>query len=85
MGAALTIALATTGCSHDVLTIDEAALPRDSVERPIGLTVAIVAGSFDRSRVKPAGIVDRFARKLREERVFQGVIYPIPTGANPTW
>ncbi len=76
---------ATLGCSHEVIPFDEAKLPREPLAEPIGLTVAVAPGSFEGSRVNPAGIVDLFARKLKEERIFRGVIFPVPAGARPTW
>ncbi|MFQ5513108.1 MAG: hypothetical protein ACE5FG_01625 [Myxococcota bacterium] len=82
----LIAALLALGCSHEVIRLGEdppAVAPR--LDHPIGLTVAVRAGSFDKARVKPEGIVELFARKIRKERLFQGVIHPIPPGTNPLW
>jgi hypothetical protein len=55
------------------------------LQAPIGLTVAVVPGSFERSRINPDAIVELFARELQEARLFQGVMFPVPPGADPTW
>jgi hypothetical protein len=51
----------------------------------VPLTVAVVLGAFDQSRLEGPGVVERFARALREAAIFEGVMFPVPEGAAPTW
>ena len=80
-----TLLVVFSGCAHEVVHLDENQLPIEPLPVPIGLTVAVVAGSFDRSRINPAGVSEVFARELEEARLFQGVMFPVPPGADPTW
>jgi hypothetical protein len=51
----------------------------------VPLTIAVVLGSFDASRLQGPGVVERFARALREADIFEGVMFPVPADAAPTW
>jgi hypothetical protein len=77
--------LAFAGCSHQVAWLGDAPGDVPELELPVPLTVAVVLGSFDESRLEGAGVVERFARALRDAEMFQGVMFPVPAGAAPTW
>lgn len=72
-------------CAHDVTLLDGSDAAGQSPGAPVGLTVAIFPGSFERCRLEPEGVVHRFAAALREARLFQGVMYPVPQGATARW
>ena len=56
-----------------------------SPEVPISLTVAVQEGPFESPGLNPRGVMERFASELRAARLFQGVMFPVPPGADPTW
>ena len=83
-GAVLAIIL-WTGCAHEVVRLNPEMLRVETPAAPIPLTVAVVSGSFDKTRLHPQGIVEYFVRELRAAKLFEGVLYPIPPGENPIW
>ncbi len=77
--------VALLGCSHEVVWLGE---PAPEVEPPLvrsPLTVGVVAGEFSRSRLDSRGVLDRFARELRAAELFEGIMYPVPPGVEPSW
>jgi hypothetical protein len=87
--AALTPVLAATlafgGCAHEVVWLGD---PAPELESPLvrsPLTVGVVAGEFSKSRLDPRGVLDRFASDLRSAALFEGIMYPVPPGVEPTW
>ena len=74
----------TIGCSHEVLVLGPVEGPVVPAE-PLGLTVSLYPGSFDRTRLQERGVLDRFADEIREQRVFQAVLYPVPSGVSTRW
>ncbi len=77
--------LVLAGCAHEVIEVDAEAPPIATPSVPLPLTVAVREGSFERSHLNPGGIMTHFADELRASRVFQGVMYPVPRGAEPRW
>jgi hypothetical protein len=61
--------------------VDERTKPAE----PLGLTVSLYPGSFERTRLQEKGVLGRFARELREAEVFQAVLYPVPSGVITRW
>lgn len=82
---ALVLLLALTGCSHEVVWLGEASPEVSSVKPKVPLTVAVVLGAFDETRLQGPGVLERFARALRETEIFEGVMFPVPDGAEPSW
>lgn len=72
-------------CSHQVVVLEPPDPGPLASARAIPLTVAVRVGSFDRSRLDPRGVLDRFATVLREAALFEGVLYPVPDGVHPLW
>jgi hypothetical protein len=56
-----------------------------AVQPPLPITVAVVLGPFDETRVRGDAVVQRFAKSLREHDLFQGVMFPVPPGASPSF
>lgn len=84
--AAWGLTLTLLACSHEVVWRgDEPAPKLETAPEPSPLVVAVRLGSFDNSRLPPLAVLDRFASQLRQARLFQGVMYPIPPGVEPTW
>jgi hypothetical protein len=82
----IALAALLAACSHEAVWLGDtqpAWAPPEAA--PAGLTMAVVPGSFERSRADAGGIIDRFAGALRDARLFQGVMYPVPAGVEPTW
>ena len=52
---------------------------------PLGLTVGLSVQSFAAGRITEAGLLDRLNDDLRQARLFQGVMYPIPADFEPIW
>ncbi len=72
-------------CAHEVVRLSGEPPAAPPLAAPIPLTVAMREGSFARSRVNGDGVTELFARELREARIFQGVMHPVPPGADPRW
>lgn len=85
LAGALLLLLVLTACAHEVVWQGEEPEAIPAAEVPAGLTMAVLPGSFDRARVTAEGVTERFARALREARLFQGVMYPVPPGVSPRW
>jgi hypothetical protein len=82
---ALAGTLVCAGCAHEVVWLGE---PAPEFESPLvrsPLTVGVVAGEFSNSRLDPRGVLDRFAADLRQAALFEGIMYPVPPGVEPTW
>jgi hypothetical protein len=82
---ALVLLLVLAGCSHDVAWLGEEPPEIPPVDPRVPLTVAVTLGAFDQTRLEGPGVVERFARGLREAEIFEGVMFPVPLGATPTW
>ncbi len=82
---ALGALLLLVGCGHEVILLDPVENEGARSGEPIGITVSVFPGSFERTRLQEKGVLDRFARQLREGRVFQGVLYPVPEGVRTRW
>ena len=80
-----------SGCAHEVIVLEpsaagpEAAQIQDPPNSPLPLTVSVLPGSFDRCRLHPRGVLDRFAAALREAQLFQGVLFPVPADVRTEW
>ncbi len=82
---ALLVLALLTACGHEVLRLTDESPSLAPLVAPIPLTVAVTAGSFERSRLNADGVTALFAKELRKARIFQGVMFPIPPGAKPRW
>jgi hypothetical protein len=74
-----------SACGHEVLVLSPEPTATEIAPQPLGLTVGVLPGSFDRTRLQPKGILDRFAEALRDQKLFQGVMYPVPAGVTTRW
>jgi len=81
----LALLVLLAGCAHEVIELGAPEPPLVAPAVPLPLTVAVRDGSFERSHLNPSGIMLHFARELREARVFQGVMYPVPPDITPRW
>ena len=79
------VAALCAGCSHQAIWLGGEPVEVSAPGQPAPLTVALRAGGFERSRLEPAGVLDRFEGALRGSGLFQSIMYPIPAGADPTW
>ena len=77
--------LGLAGCSHEVVLLDPEPPAPTSGSRPLGLTVSVLPGAFDRTRLRPEGVLERFSTALREANLFQGVLYPVPRDIRTEW
>lgn len=76
---------ACAACAHDVSWLADEPQGLAPPRQPIGLTIAVDVQSFEAKRLAERPFVERFAQSLREARLFQGVIHPIPDGFEPRW
>lgn len=81
----LVAALLVLGCAHEVVWIGDQPAPTEPPAEPLPVTVAVGVRSFEAKGLAEGGVVQRFARGLRAARLFQGVMYPVPAGAQPQW
>jgi hypothetical protein len=81
----LALLAAFVACAHEVVRLSEDPPSLEPPTAPIPLTVAVVVGSFDRTRLNADGVTALFAEELREAGIFQGVMSPVPPGASPRW
>jgi hypothetical protein len=85
-GPVVVLAALLAACAHESVWLGD---PQPSWDQPAaapaGLTMAVVLGSFEESRADSGGIIDRFTSALRDAHLFQGVMYPVPAGVEPTW
>jgi hypothetical protein len=84
-GLALGALLLLAGCAREVLLVSPDAGSLDPPSIPVPLTVSILPGSFEKSRLRPEGVLERFADALRDARLFEGVLYPVPSGVTTRW
>ncbi len=49
------------------------------------MTVALGLRAFEGNALDGDAILEHFVAELKGERLFQGVMYPIPPGADPVW
>lgn len=77
--------LGLCGCSYEAVWLGPEPPQVSGPPDPAPLTVGLRPGGFDRSRLKPGGVLARFREELRRAALFQGLMYPIPAGADPTW
>ena len=80
-----------SGCAHEVVLLEPSTPVSQATEAPqppaypLGLTVSVLPGAFDRCRLQPRGVLERFAAALREARLFQGILFPVPANVQTTW
>ncbi len=73
-------------CSHEVARLQAAPPSPAPLESPLPLTVAISLGSFERALlVNGVALTTIYARQLRKSGLFEGVMFPVPLGAEPRW
>ncbi len=73
-------------CSHEVARLQTAPPSPAPLESPLPLTVAISLGSFERALlVNGVALTTLYARQLRKSGLFEGVMFPVPLGAEPRW
>ncbi len=85
----LLVLLASTwllACSHEVVRLQDAPSIPAPPESPLPMTVAVSLGSFERALlVNGVALTTLYARQLRESGLFEGVMFPVPVGAEPRW
>ncbi|MCP4005361.1 MAG: hypothetical protein GY725_14305 [bacterium] len=72
-------------CAYQVLPMGESPPALSPPDPPLRLTVAVREGSFDQSNLNGDAIVAHFADELRQSRVFEGVMHPMPADIDPMW
>ncbi|MCZ6568804.1 MAG: hypothetical protein O7B23_01435 [Deltaproteobacteria bacterium] len=73
-------------CSHEVVRLQAAPPSPAPLQAPLPLTVAISLGSFERALlVNGVALTTIYARQLRKSGLFEGVMFPVPLGAEPRW
>ncbi len=73
-------------CSHELVRLQGAPSIPTPPESPLPMTVAIALGSFERALlVNGVALTTLYARQLRESGLFEGVMFPVPAGAEPRW
>jgi len=75
----------SVGCAHEVQWLGEEPTELQSPAVPFPMTVAVGVRSFESERLKENGVVEHFARTIREAKLFQAVMYPLPPGVQPRW
>lgn len=76
---------ALCGCGHEALWLGPEPGPVTPVGHPAPLIVALRPGGFEASRLESEGVVRRFEAALRDARLFQAILFPVPPGVDPTW
>ncbi|MFQ5699828.1 MAG: hypothetical protein ACE5IL_16315 [Myxococcota bacterium] len=82
---ALALLLALSGCAHEVLLLTAAPPEIGELDPPLPVTLAVQLGPFADTRLRGASVVERFAHALRDARLAQGVLFPVPTGVRPSF
>ncbi len=73
-------------CSHEIVRLKAAPSAPAPPESPLPMTVAIALGSFERALlVNGVALTTLYARQLRNSGLFEGVMFPVPLGAEPRW
>ncbi len=73
-------------CSHEIVRLQDAPPTPAPPESPLPMTVAISLGSFERALlVNGVALTTLYARQLRKSGLFEGVMFPVPLGAEPRW
>lgn len=83
--AALLVLSTALGCAYQVIPVGDPAPEFSAPSPPIPLTLAVVEGGFDNSSLDGEAITEHFASELRDTRLFQGVMHPVPGDARPLW
>ena len=84
-GFAFAVLLVVSACSHQTLLLGPEPASVVAPSTPAPLTLGIGVASFDRTRLKGDVVAERFAREVRDSGLVQGVMYPVPAGADPLW
>ena len=74
-----------TACAHQTLRIGPEPPAIVAPATPAPFTLGIGVASFDRTRLEGDAVAERFVRALRNARLVQAVMYPVPAGADPVW
>jgi hypothetical protein len=82
---ALLFLIPLAGCASQVQLLSGETSAVAAPAAPLPMTVAIGVRAFEATGIKERGLSDRFASALRDAKLFQAVMYPIPAGANPRW
>lgn len=77
--------IVVAACTHQTLRIGPAAPAIVEPATPAPITLGIRVASFDRTRLKGDAVAERFVQELRDARLVQGVMFPVPAGADPFW
>jgi hypothetical protein len=82
----------SSACAHEVIVLEPAVSAPEATpaqrpsDSPLPFTVSVLSGSFDRCRrLRERVVLERFAVALREARLFQGVLFPVPADIRPPW
>jgi hypothetical protein len=79
----------SSACAHQVIVLEPSVSTPEATQEPydapLPFTVSVLPGSFDRCRLHPRGVLERFAGALREAQFFQGVLFPVPADVRTPW
>ena len=84
-GFAFAVLLVVSACSHQTLLLgpEPASVVAPSTRAPLSLGSGVAW--CDRTRRMGDVVAERFAREVRDSGLVQGVMYPVPAGADPLW
>lgn len=77
--------LTLSGCAHEVLLVGGSSPDAEKLDPPLPITLAVQLGPFEETRLRGASVVERFARALRDARLTQAVLFPVPAGVRPSF
>jgi hypothetical protein len=84
--AALLLALLLhTACAYQVVPLDETPTGTPPRIEPLPFTVALGISSFEVKQIKEEGFLQDFVGRLKDARIFEGVIFPVPEGFTTLW
>jgi hypothetical protein len=76
--------LCASACAHEVQFLGSEP-PETAIRQPLPLVIGVSTQSFEATRINEAGFLEEFTGRLRESRVFEGVIYPLEPGTKTVW
>lgn len=79
------MAILAVGCAHEVVWLGDEGARFGAPPEPLGMTVGLRVQSFAAGRVAETGVLSRVSDDLRDARLFQAVLYPVPPDVTPVW
>jgi hypothetical protein len=74
-----------SACAYEIVPLDETPPGPPPRVDPLPFTVAVGVQSFEITQIKQEGFLQDFVGRLKEAKIFEGVIYPVPKDFTTLW